>query len=170
MDRDDILFLAEMSSRYHRRRAAFLERLSNFFNAVTLIGGASAFLALLNAGSDISTDIAKALTALIAIIGVVQSIYRIDAAAFENKRWLVEWMELLTDVYNNESPSAELLKDWIRRKNILDSQTICELRALQEDCFNKTADALGLQHSGKLRWHQKLLMQVFSFENARFST
>lgn len=168
MDRDDILFLAEMSSRYHRRRAAFLERLSNLFNAVTLIGGASAFLALINSGSETANDLAKFLTAMIAIIGVVQSIYRIEQAAFENKKWLVEWMDLLTEVYNNENPSAEMIRDWVRRKNILDSQTVCELRALQVDCANKTASALGLHYSGRLRWYHKFLMQVISFENSSF--
>jgi len=38
-----LLYRAEYSSRYHRRRAAFLSNLDTLFTLVTIVAGASAF-------------------------------------------------------------------------------------------------------------------------------
>lgn len=164
MDRLELLFSAEMSVRYHRRRAAFLERLGMLLNLSTLIGGAGAFLSLV--GGE-STHIAKVATLIITVIGIIQAVYRIDSAASDNRQWLNEWLTILTEIYSEESPSAGKLANWRERKHRIEAQCVSELRALQVDCYNKTIDYMQLDAPHvPIRRYQKALMQLYPFETA----
>ena len=163
MTRSDMLFIAEMSARYHRRRAAFLERISMLMTLINLIGGAGAFLSLIGGNS---TLVAKCATLVITIIGIIQAVYRIDGAASDNRQWLSEWLGMLNDIYSKENPTAQDISKWIEKRHQIEAKCICELRALQEDCYNKTMMALNRGGDPvKIKWFQKLFMQIYSFEN-----
>jgi hypothetical protein len=161
--RSDLIFDVEMSVRYHRRRAAFLERAGMLMTLTTLIGGASAFVSL--AGTE-GTLIAKVAALVITAVGVLQSVYRVDACAAQHRQWLSEWLALLSEIHINAEPTPTLLNGWINRRYDIEKECVCEMRALQVDCYNRTMRALDREGSPiPLSGPQRWLMQVHSFEN-----
>jgi len=163
-DRHDLLFAAEMSARYHRRRAAFLETTNNSLNFLTLAGGAGAFVSLYGAG----TGIAKALALVLALIGIIQIVFSPQANAMKHKQWLIQWSDLIREIALTPSPTPQQLDDWLRRRVAIETECVVELRALQADCFNRTSRAMGLEetHNYELRWWHRMFMQVIRFEHA----
>lgn len=162
--RHDLLFAAEQSAKYHRRRAAFLETANNLLNLATLAGGAGAFISLY--GSD--TTVAKWLALLLTIIGIIQIVYSPQACAMRHKAWLASWLTLVREINLTPSPEAKRLDDWTARRFSIETECVVEMRALQADCFNRTARAMALEDTYNYRirpWH-RLLMQVIRFEHA----
>jgi uncharacterized membrane protein YuzA (DUF378 family) len=160
--RAEILFSAELSARYHRRRAAFLERTSALMSTVILVGGAGAFASLFGD----ATIIAKIATLIIALIGVVQIVFQMDRCAAEHRRWLREWTSILVEVKEADNPSREAIAMWEKRRAVIETECVSELRALQIDCWNRTAISLRYQvKPTPIRLWQRALIQVFSFES-----
>lgn len=161
--RADMLFIAELSVRYHRRRAAFLDVTSSLMGLVTVIGGAGAFLTLI--GGD-GTLIAKAATLVLTVVGTIQLVFRIDTAAAAHKQWLKQWLAILHDVRTTSEPTQDAIAAWIKRRYDIEADCVTEMRALQADCFNRTMTALNLEGEPyQLRWWQRAFMQVWSFES-----
>lgn len=162
--RADVLFIVEMSVRYHRRRAAFLDLCSSFMSLGTVIGGAGAFLTLI--GGD-NTVIAKVATFLLTVIGMVQLIFRIDTSAAAHKQWLKQWMRMLYEVRTNVAPDNDTISTWLERRYAIEAECVTEMRALQVDCANRTIAALNLDGElDKLRWWHRAFMQIWPFENS----
>lgn len=161
MTRDRAILGAELSVRYHRRRASFLERASSLMSTAILVGGAGAFASLFGE----STAIAKVATLFVALVGVVQIVFQVDRCAAEHRRWLKEWSELLVEIRGNERPTAAKLHYWDQRRSEIETDCVGELRALQIDCWNRAAVALGYDAPPTpIRWWQRALIQVCSFE------
>jgi hypothetical protein len=161
--RDELLFDAEMSAKYHRRRATFLERASSAMSVAILAGGAGAFASLFGE----TTTIAKFATLIVAIVGIVQIVFQTDRCAAEHRRWLKAWSAMITEIRQTEVASQEQLNDWVARRYALEGECVGEMRALQEDCYNRTMVALERQGAPTpiTAW-QRMWMQLFSFENA----
>lgn len=160
--RSDLQFDVVMSIKYHRRRAAFLERVGALMSAAILFGGAGAFASLFGE----QTGIAKWLTAILALIGIVQIVFQVDRCAAEHRGWLRRWMDLQKEIERTKSPTDERMADWLDVKLDIESECVGEMRALQEDCYNRTIselDRAGEPTPIKLR--HRLFMQVYSFEN-----
>lgn len=162
--RADVLFIVEMSVRYHRRRASFLDVTSSLMSLGTVIGGAGAFLSLI--GGD-GTAVAKVATLLLTIVGTVQLVFRIDTAAAAHKQWLKQWLRMLYEVRTNTAPDASIINKWVEQRYSIEADCVTEMRALQEDCFNRTVRALSLDGEvTPLRWWHRAFMQVWPFENS----
>ncbi|WP_191864467.1 hypothetical protein V3I01_09795 [Sphingomonas sp. gentR] len=162
--RADILFIVEMSVRYHRRRASFLDVTSSLMSLATVIGGAGAFLTLI--GGE-STTIAKLATLVLTVVGTVQIVFRIDTAAAAHKQWLKQWLGMLFEVRTHEAPDAATMSKWIERRYAIEADCVTEMRALQVDCYNRTASALDLDATPTpLRWWHRAFIQVWSFEGS----
>ena len=160
--RADMLFITEMSARYHRRRASFLEVASSLMSLVTVIGGAGAFLTLI--GST-DTTIAKFATLALTLVGTVQLVFKIDTAAALHKQWLKQWTRILLEIRTNSEPNVDVIARWIEERYSIEVECVVEMRALQADCFNRTMKALyrvGDQY--RLRWWHRAFMQVWPFE------
>jgi hypothetical protein len=165
--RDEMQFRAELSVRYHRRRASFLDRTSQIMTLTSLIGGAAAFASLIG---DPNTIFAKWATLVITALTLVQSVFRIDAAAAEHKMWLREWSKLLLNIRQIENPTESQVSNWMQIQTELDSSCVNEMRALEADCWNRTAQQMGYSDApAQINWYHKLLGQVWSFENGDFS-
>jgi len=159
--RETAQFGAELSIRYHRRRASFLERTSALMSTAILIGGAGAFASLFGE----STFIAKIATLFVALVGVIQIVFQVDRCAAEHRRWLKEWSGLLLEIKRNDDPSAAELHRWDERRSGIEQECVGELRALQIDCWNRTAIAMGsTEPPTPMRWWHRALIQVCSFE------
>ncbi|WP_426254509.1 hypothetical protein [Sphingomonas sp. DC2300-3] len=162
--RTDMLFIVEMSVRYHRRRASFLDLTSSLMSLVTVIGGAGAFLTLI--GGD-STLIAKIATLFLAAVGAIQLIFKIDTAAAMHKQWLKQWLRMLHEIRTNNDPDPATMSAWIRERYGIEAECVTEMRALQADCFNRTMTALDRDGDRMpLKWWQRAFMQVWSFEGS----
>jgi hypothetical protein len=163
MTRSDMLFIAEMSAKYHRRRAAFLERAGKAMSITILVGGAGAFASLYGA----NTIFAQAATACVALIGIIQIVTQTDRCAANHSNWLREWNRMLVEINQTPDPTAQQLAAWNAKRYDLESECVGEMRALQEDCYNRTMAALDRDGvpTKITRW-QRLWMQLFSFENA----
>lgn len=160
--RAEMLFSAELSVRYHRRRASFLEVSGSLASLVTVIGGAGAFLSLL--GGD-NTAVAKIATFALTVVGTIQLVFKTDTAAAAHKQWLKQWSRMLQEIKTNENPSPEMIAGWVKERYSIESDCITELRALQVDCFNRTVKALDLDDVPQpLHWWHRVFIQVWSFE------
>ena len=161
VERDDILFAAEVSTRYHRRRATFLgdaDRLLTFFQ---LLAGASAFGTLVTAGG---TLFAQWATALVTLAATVQAVFGMSVAACRHEAWLKRWSDLLIEVRLNGDPSPEMLAAWARTRAMIEQEHVGELRALERDCANKARKVLGWQGEHReISFLQRLFIQVASF-------
>lgn len=159
--RDDLLFAAEVATRYHRRRATFLadsDRLLTFFQ---LLAGASAFGTLITAGG---TLFAQWATALVTGAATIQAVFGMSVAACGHEGWLKRWSDLLVDIRLNVNPDAATLASWERQRAMIEQEHVGELRALERDCHNKARRALGWQGEEKqIGFVQRLLIQVVSF-------
>ena len=165
MTRDDIEFEAAASARYHRRRAAFLERMSQMFSFLTLAGGAGAFVAIVGE----ATLIAKIAALATAVVSIIQIVSQTDKAANEHRHWLRAWNNILREVHQNDNPKPSMLAGWIERKYEIEGECVVEMKALANDSFNRTLNALGREGEPfRLSWWQKLWMQFFSFDNAKY--
>jgi hypothetical protein len=89
-DRGDLLFGAEMSVRYHRRRATFLERTNLMLTLATLIAGGGAFVSLFGE----TTLFAKVAALVVSVIGLIQIVYTPEACAARHKGWHSRWTAL----------------------------------------------------------------------------
>jgi hypothetical protein len=163
MTRSELLFIAEMSAKYHRRRATFLERAGSTMSATILFGGAGAFAILFAT----LTLVAQILTALVALVGVIQIVFQTDRCAAEHRQWLRRWSAMITDIRLHEDPSRDQIDRWIAERYAIEGECVGEMRALQEDCYNRTMAALDRDGiPTKITGWQRLWMQFFSFENA----
>lgn len=86
----------------------------------------------------------------------------------KHKEWLARWSDMIREIKLAPSPSQQQLDDWMRRKIAIETECVVEMRALQADCYNRTAHSMGLEetHDYIIRWWHRLLMQVIRFEHA----
>lgn len=162
MTRDDFEFNAQMSVRYHRRRSAFLERLNLILTFLTLLAGGSAFATITASRPAIAGWLSIAIVA----IGLVQVVFRPEAASMMHKQWLARWTKMLREVEMSPAPDAATLGRWADEQCAIETECVGELRALQVDCWNR---ANRVMRTGvppvKLRWHHRLFMQWVSFDH-----
>ncbi|NBC35540.1 hypothetical protein GTZ99_03105 [Novosphingobium sp. FSY-8] len=166
MTRDDLEFWAEVSARYHRRRAAFLARASAFMSAATLFGGAGAFASLF--GTE--TLWAKIITLCLTFLGVLQIVCQIDRNAAIHERWLSQWNELLFELHVTPESNEHDLRRWTERFYRIESECIGHMKALANDCFNSAMLGLGREDNNpyRLKLYHRLFMHFLSFENGNF--
>jgi hypothetical protein len=158
-----MMFRAEASVRYHRRRAAFLERVNLLMTLITVAAGGGIFVTL----SASIQGFAGAAGLVVAIIGVIQMVYTPEACAAKHKQWLKRWSTILAEVKSVDGPSKTQLANWIKRQLEIEAECVGEMNALKADCFNRTMRALDREGTPyRLTWRHRLLMQVISFEHA----
>lgn len=164
MDRDHLLFDAELATRYHRRRAAFLERVSIGLTFTTLLLSTAAVASVLAA----MPGLAIAASLVIALFSVIQVVYRPQAHATQHTSWLRRWNTVLLEIRTCPDPAPETLKSWTKVKFDVESEHIGEMRALQADCYNRAARHLGLSNENDyvLKRRHRWLGQIISFEHA----
>lgn len=161
LDRESLLFSAEVSVRYHRRRATFLDRTSAIMSLLIIVGGSTAFASLFGA----STTFAKGATIFLSSIGGIQLVFRIDRAAVDHQRWLKQWLEMLAAMRASESPTKAQLGRWETQRCSIESECVGEMRALQVDCYNRTLVALSYEDQPtSMRWWHRAFIQILSFE------
>jgi len=158
-----MLFRAELSVRYHRRRAAFLERVNLLMTLVTVAAGAGIFVTL----AASVRGFAEVAGLVVAIIGVIQMVYSPEASAAKHRTWLKRWSGILAEIRSSDTPSKTQLASWNKRQQEIEAECVGELNALKTDCFNRTMRALDrVGKPKKLKWRHRLFMQVISFEQA----
>lgn len=161
----DMEFHAQVSVRYHRRRAAFLERCSALMSVVILLGGAAAFVGVVGE----ATLFAKIVTLAIVGVGVIQIVFQTDRWAAAHRQWLRQWSDMLAEIRKASAPDQHQIGRWIDRQIVIEADCVGEMKALANDCYNRTMNAL--QRDGdpfKITPWQRFWMQFFSFENAEY--
>jgi hypothetical protein len=162
-DRAEMLFRAEASVRYHRRRAAFLEQLDLFLTLVLLAAGGGTFITV---ASDVNGYAAGA-GLVVTAIGLIQLVYKPEACAARHRQWLKRWSAVLAEVRSSDEPTPHQIAAWVQTQHEIETECVLELAALKADCFNRTARALERDAIPyKLRSHHRALIQLFSFERA----
>lgn len=157
-----LLYRSEYSTRYHRRRAAFLTNLDTLLTLVTITAGASAFGDLV-AGTP--GWVAKLGAAVVTIISIAQVILKLGPAGIMHTAWLKRWNSLHTDLSLNTDPNAADIKRWTIEKATIEEECVGELRALCIDCEDATARVLHLQdRQHYIHPMQRLLIHFGSFQ------
>lgn len=161
--RSDLLFAAEVSVRYHRRRATFLDRANLALTLATLVAGGGAFVSLFGD----SNRFAKWAALVVSGISLIQLVYTPQACAVQHRQWLREWLQLLQEIRSTPDPTEAQLRQWITTRYRVEGECVGEMRALQADCYNKAVAALDKsnEHNYRIRWWHRALGQVISFEN-----
>ncbi len=160
-ERWQLRWAAEVSSRYHRRRAAWLGNVDFVLNIVQMLSGTAAFIALT---SGTPGRLAAAGSVIVVLCSLVQIVGRLGKATLDHELLMRQWCDLLTDIEAN-SATEESIATWVRTKGELNKAHVGELRALAVAAENEAASALGApgrQRSiGRLQW---LLMHVVSYQ------
>lgn len=150
-ERWQLRWAAEVSSRYHRRRAAWLGNVDFVLNIVQMLSGTAGRLAAVG-------------SVVVVLCSLVQIVGRLGKATLDHELLMRQWCDLLTDIEAN-SATERGVAAWVRRKGQLNKAHVGELRALAVAAENEAASALGTpgrQRSiGRLQW---LLMHVVSYQ------
>lgn len=154
---------AEISSRYHRRRATWLSNLDFILNVVQMLSATAAFVEL---SRGIPGRIAAAGTVLVAICALIQIVGRLGKASLDHELLMKDWCDLLTEI-EVTTPSVEVVEVWARRRGELNKSHVGELKALAVVAENEAATALGIpgrqRHIAMLQW---LLMHLLTIQRS----
>lgn len=162
LERDlwEVRWAAEVSSRYHRRRATWLNNVDFILNMIQLLSATAAFVELTR---GVPGPLAAIGTLLVGICALVQIVGRLSKAAIEHELQMKAWYDLLTETETMDA-SANLVSKWKRRRGELNKTHVGELRALAVAAENEAATALGIsgrQRSiGSLQWWLMQLVTV----------
>lgn len=163
VDRGVLLFAAEVSVRYHRRRATFLDRTSAMISLLIIVGGSTAFASLFGA----STAFAKGATLFLSSLGGIQLVFQIDRSSVDHRRWLKQWLEMLAAIRASEVSTKAQLNRWETQRCQIESECVGEMRALQVDCYNRALVAMEFEEEPTpMRWWHRVFIQILSFERA----
>jgi hypothetical protein len=161
-ERFRVLYRAEYSSRYHRRRAAFLGNLDTLLNLVTVAAGASAFGDLIGGSPG---WLAKIGAALVTLISLSQVILRLGNHAASHTQWLKRWTSLLCEIKATLHPTEQQIANWLQDMGSLETDCVGELRALCYDCENAAARFMGLSNRQvAIKSWQRLIIHFGTFQ------
>lgn len=160
--RFQLLYKSEYSSRYHRRRAAFLKNFDTILTLVTVIAGASAFGDLV-AGSP--GWLAKIGAATVTVIGLCQAVLQLGAAAMTHTQWLKRWSRLHAALSLTSPPNRDDVRKWTEERVSIEEECVAELRALAIDCENITSRVMGIDGRQRIvSGLQRLLIHFGTFQ------
>lgn len=157
-----IQYAADYSSRYHRRRSAFLTNLDKLLTLITVVAGATAFGDLV-AGSP--SWLSKVGAALVTLLSLLQVLLGIGPAGMLHAQWLKRWSRLLTSVNLNTTPTGADVRAWMEEKASIEEECVSELRALQVDCEDASARFYGVPGRQHQIWRwQRLFIHFGTFQ------
>lgn len=157
-------YRADYSSRYHRRRAAFLNIVDQLFTLIILLAGATTFGQLVTGAP---TWVAKAGTAALTLVALIQVVTRLGAAAEMHRQWLKRWISLATQLEAKADPSEIQLREWLAERADIESDCVSELKALRIDCENETSRFMQLSgRQRKIVWWQRLIIQLGTLQQS----
>lgn len=158
----ELLYSAEMSARYHRRRATFLTNADIATNAITLCAGATSLGGLM---AKITGPWPVAMAAVVTLTSIIKIVTRLGSAANSHTAWFRRWSSLLTELELSDGPSWELLAKWRQEQGEIERDCVAELRALCIDCENVTARKLGVEgRQRRIGWWQRRLIQIGTWQ------
>lgn len=162
-ERFGLLYCAEYSTRYHRRRAHFLGNLDTLLNLITAVSGASTVVDL---AAGTPGWIAKVGAALITAISITQILLRIGAHASAHTQWMKRWTKLQTDIKLTPEPNNAQISAWLEEKADIETDCVGELRALCNDCENAAAKVMRLEgRQVRIKPLQRLLLHFGTYQS-----
>lgn len=151
-ERWNLRWVAELSSRYHRRHATWLNNVDFVLNIVQMLSATAAFVELTRGAPG---WVAAAGTVIVGLCALTQVIGRLGKAALDHELLMRDWCDLLTEIETNNA-TEDLIKKWMKRRGELNKLHVGELRALAVAAENETATALGVmgrqRHISRLQW------------------
>ncbi len=161
-ERFKLLYRADYSSRYHRRRASFLLRLDRLLTVIVLLGGAGAFLTLVD---ELNPAIGKLASLAGAAISMLQIVFEFGLSGHRHSEWLGRWERLTTEIQNHEKPSAVMLKAWRAERSAIETECVSELRALAIASENMSRAYFGIDEGIRRIWGlQRLFIHFGTFQ------
>lgn len=139
MNPAQLLFVAEASTRYHRARAAYFDGLAKTLTIASVVMGGGAFATLL---ANLPA-LAPVAGLVIALLNAYRLVGKPEQSAAQHRDWLRRWSEMLGEALTNDPPPKELLNDWIKRRQKIESECSGDMVALKAYCFNQALFALG---------------------------
>ena len=158
-----LAYRAAYSSRYHRRRAAFLINLDKFANLVSIIAGTSAFVSLMEDGPVIVAQVAAA---VISGFAIGQVVFGFGTLGARHAEWMRAWDKLSNEIRATHNPTEEDLGRWNDIRSEIEGECVFELRALGYDCENQTKRHLGISEGiVRINRIQRLLIHFATFQS-----
>ncbi|MET3438295.1 hypothetical protein [Sphingomonas sp. 1185] len=160
--RYELQYVAEYSTRYHRRRATFLTNTDTIITLLTIAAGASAFTDLVSGSPG---WLAKLGSATVTLLSLAQVILKLGPQGTAHGQWLRQWNSLLTDIVISTNPDDEKILNWLTVKAKIEEECIGELRALALDCEDAASRVMRIPN----RQHyfsglQRLLIHFGTFQ------
>ena len=157
-------YRAEYSTRYHRRRAAFLGNFDTLLTLLTIAAGATTFGELM---SGTPGWLSKIGAAAVTLMSLAQVILRLGPQASAHVHWLKRWTELQTSIILTRCPTPNDIQQWTVLATTIETECVGELRALCRDCENIAARVMNIPNRQcQIHPVQKLLIHFGTWQQS----
>lgn len=157
----ELRWAAEISSRYHRRHAAWLDNADFVLNVIQVLSATAAFIELTRGAPS---WIASVGTLTIVTCALIQILGRLSKTSLDHELLMRDWCDLLTEIETDE-PTISRVNVWKRKRGELNKHHVGELRGLAVAAENEAATALGvLGRQRQIRWWQWLFLHVATLQ------
>lgn len=161
--RYSLAYRADYSSRYHRRRASFLNAVDKAANLFVIVAGTSAFVSLVGTENVLLPKVAAV---AVTIVTIAQVILGIGASGARHEEWMRRWDRMANEIRASPNPTASELQAWDNARASIEGECVSELRALTISCENDARAFLGTQEGiRKVNRLQRFCIQLGTFQN-----
>lgn len=166
--RDDLLTDCERSMRYHQARARFFNALHLFILFVVFTIASANVLRLIE--TVFPELVISVFWAVVSVLALISLVYNPAAKYYLHQSLYEDFTKLSGDIASTCDPDRATLSQWTKQIHALYAKEPPTYRALHAHCGNQVVIALGAEatHLRKLRWHQRVFRNFYSFQGTVF--
>jgi len=139
MTRDQLIFKATGSVRYHRYRAEHFAKRNRWIAFISIFSGTGVVAGIVAQYPNVSL----ALGIIIAFLNTYALVTKPEEVSKTHEKWCGEWSKLLGEVDAVPHPTEQQLSKWTIRASNLDGQCMDDMKAVKAHAFNDAVTALG---------------------------
>lgn len=162
---DEIIFLIEISARYHNRRRAFIDLWHRILMLITIMTGSIAAADLLG--------YVKYLAFAAAFFAALDLVFALSDKARDHEFLYRSFGQLLAEIRSTSNPTENDIRQWQIKKIEIEADEPAIFWALQALCYNEAIHATDREEEGfelKSRWYEKLLKNYIRFSSSTITS
>jgi len=162
--RCDILYRAELSTLYHRRRESFFSLLDRWDKVFVLLLGSAAFVSLL------TLDAHPWVAAVFVLLSLSNLVFDFSARARKHGELATKFklVEAEIERRGERDWNEADLNEWSAKIREVESGEPAVYTLLVQICQNEMANARGdTKHISKVHWYEALLAHLFPFSSRK---
>ncbi|HVF37709.1 MAG TPA: hypothetical protein VNA29_07185 [Sphingomicrobium sp.] len=163
--RDDLIFKAEASIRYHKCRAEHFGARNRWISILSIFSGTGVVAGTLAQ----YPSVALALGIIIAFANAYKLAAKPDQVAGDHEKWSSEWSHLQGEVKGIPQPGDEQMAKWHARVSEINGQCTEDMKVVKNHCWNEAMTSLGppdIPYTFTLfqRWTKHFLRHAHGFD------